>query len=70
MYPERSDIVLGAFGFEESLTCGGTEFDQILGAEVGQFMLFDVAPQIFYWVEVRCVGGQLLGDDFAAVFCP
>ena len=45
----------------ERLTGGVAEFPDVLGAEVGQFMLFPIAPQILDGIEFRGVGGQSLG---------
>jgi len=63
--PERTNIKLGPFGLEEGFEGRAAEFVEILRAEVGQLVLFDVAPEIFDRVEFRGISRQLLKVDGA-----
>src|SRR6266542_4645568 len=44
------------------------QFAESLGAEVREFMLFPVRPQIFDWIQFRSVGGLELQPDASLLF--
>lgn len=82
MSKEGGDELRSAFAAAdalEGLAGGVTEFPDVLGAEVGQFVPLPVAPQILHGIEFRGVGRQALdvqpvglglevgGDESAAV---
>ena len=48
---------------QNRLAGSSIQLDEILGAKIGQIIAFDVAPEVFDWIEFRRVGGQLLNLD-------
>jgi hypothetical protein len=38
---------------------------EVVRADVGQFVMLLVAPQVFDWVELGCVGGQVRQYDLS-----
>ena len=44
---------------------GPAELGKVHGAEIGQFMLFAVAPDVFHWIKLRRVSRQKLQFNLA-----
>ena len=36
------------------------ELPEIVGADIGQFVMLPVAPEVFDWIQLRRVSGQVL----------
>ena len=66
LFPERDDEAV-PFAADATQPVGGParETPQVTGAEVGQFMLLPVSPEILHGVEFGRVGWQAAGDDLA-----
>ena len=48
---------------QNRLAGSSIQLDEILGAKIGQIIAFDVAPEVFDWIEFRRVGGQAVAQS-------
>src|ERR1041385_344157 len=51
----------------QRLAGGPAKLGKILRAQIGQFMLFAISPDVFYWVEFWSVRRQILQKDLPAL---
>ena len=66
LFPERNDEAV-AFASDAAQAVGrpARETPQVSGAEVGQFMLLPVGPEILHGVKFGRIGWQTAGEDCA-----
>src|ERR1700722_13219169 len=66
LFPECNNEVFAFTAHASQSISGPTgEIPNIAGAQVGQFVLFPVAPEIFDWIEFRGICGKTPGDHLA-----
>src|SRR5665213_683674 len=62
---DQCDLLRAATNAFECLGGEVTELPDVLGAEVGQFVLFPIGPEILDGVKLRSVSGKKRGGDAA-----
>ena len=63
LFPERFYQPRTAAHPAEGLPGGPAQLGEVLWAQIGQLMLFAVAPDVFHGVKLRCVSGQVFQMD-------
>ena len=61
--PETVDESRAAAHAAQRPACMVAEFSEITRAEIGQFVMFPVAPDVLYRIELRRVARQLLDRE-------
>ena len=64
LMPERPDEGGPALHGAQAVASAGFQIVEVNGAAVGKFVMFQMTPEVFGWVEFGCVGGGSL--DFLA----
>jgi|SRR3954471_3012182 len=65
LLPERCDERLAALCSPELGACIDSQFGEILGTEVSQFVMLPMRPEVFDRVQLGCIGWQELQVDGA-----
>src|SRR6516165_6204738 len=56
---------LAALCSPELGACMDSQFGEVLGTEVGQFVMLPMRPEVFDWIQFGCIGWQVLQVDGA-----
>src|SRR3982074_3179293 len=58
--PERPDQAWTALHGAEAVASAGLEIGEVCGATVGEFVVLEMAPDVFSRIELGCIGRKLL----------
>ena len=67
MFPEGHDRRASSARPAQRITSGDAELPEFSRAQVGPFVLFEVAPDRFDWVQFRCPAGQPFQSETVAL---
>jgi hypothetical protein len=67
LFPEGHDKRGSPAHPAQRITSSGAELPEFSRAQVGQFVLFEVAPDMFDRVQFRCIAGQPLQSEAVAL---